>query len=597
MSNRGRTKLWFGCLGCVAFSSFLPLGGVVGCSSSESAAEESHSQVGYGGTVARGSSSHGSAIGGEASLGGAAAIGGNSGSTVPVQQGGGSYASGSESRANGGDGGRGEQGQGGGSMALRGSASGGATNGTSSISTESPQSTDVIASFRNGVYWNDTSGKRIEAHGGGFLFERGTWYWFGEDKSHNAGTFRAVNCYASTNLVDWRFLRAVVTRSTATQLGVAERIIERPKVIYNEATRQYVMWLHWDGKNYADAAAGVFTSSKVDGEYRFERSFRPNSNMSRDDTLFRDDDGRAYFISAANENKDLIIYELSDDYLTIKQQLVTLWPSNWREAPALFKHAGLYYLVTSGATGWDPNQAKYATATNLKGPWSALANLGDGTTYDTQSNYVIPIQGSKTTTFVFSADRWQDPDLVSSKYVFLPLKVHGATLRLDYYDEWQLNLTTGNWSAKDGFLPRSEWRVIHVDSQETVAEDGRASNAFDDSGLTFWHTEYEAKKPPFPHEIQIDLGATYELEGFRHLPRQDKDQNGMVARYEFYVSMEPSDFGEKVASGTFSATRDATMVRFERKVGRFVRFVALSGVASDSNLASVGELDLVGVRR
>jgi hypothetical protein len=468
--------------------------------------------------------------------------------------------------------------------------------GASNTSPESPQPSDVIVRFRNGGYWNDTSGKRIEAHGGGFLLDRGTWYWFGEDKSHNAGTFRAVNCYASTNLVDWRFLRAVVTRSTAPELDTADRIIERPKVIYNESTRQYVMWLHWEGKNYAEAAAGVFTSSTVDGEYRFQKAFRPSGNMSRDDTLFRDDDGRAYFVSAANENKDLIVYELTEDYLSIKQQLVTLWPSNWREAPALFKHEGLYYLITSGATGWDPNQAKYATATNLKGPWSALTTLGDGTTYDTQSNYVIPVRGSKTTTFVFSSDRWQDPDLVSSKYVFLPLKVNGPALRLDYYDDWQLNLTTGNWSATDGFLSRAEWKVIYVDSQETSAEDGRASNAFDDSGFTFWHTEYKDKKPPFPHEIRTDLGATYDLEGFRHLPRQDKDQNGMVAKYEFYVSTDPTDFGATVASGSFTASRDATVVRFARKTGRYVRFVALSGVTADSNLASVGELDLIGAR-
>ena len=33
--------------------------------------------------------------------------------------------------------------------------------------------------------------------------------------------------------------------------------------------------------------------------------------MSRDDTLFKDDDGKAYFISAANENADLMLYELS----------------------------------------------------------------------------------------------------------------------------------------------------------------------------------------------------------------------------------------------------------------------------------------------
>ena len=32
------------------------------------------------------------------------------------------------------------------------------------------------------------------------------------------------------------------------------------------------------------------------------------------------------------------------------------------EAPAMFKHNGVYFLVTSGTTGWKPNQGKYTPA-------------------------------------------------------------------------------------------------------------------------------------------------------------------------------------------------------------------------------------------
>ena len=35
------------------------------------------------------------------------------------------------------------------------------------------------------------------------------------------------------------------------------KIIERPKVIYNEKTKQFVMWLHIDNEDYAYARAGV----------------------------------------------------------------------------------------------------------------------------------------------------------------------------------------------------------------------------------------------------------------------------------------------------------------------------------------------------
>ena len=152
------------------------------------------------------------------------------------------------------------------------------------------------------------------------------------------------------------------------------------------------MWLHWDGNSYADAEAGVFTSATVDGNYTLRSHFRPNSNMSRDDTLFKDDDGKAYFVSAANENADLMLYELSDDYLTIKRQVMRLSTAK-REAPAMFKQGGRYYIITSAATGWDPNQAQYFSAASIEGPWTSLTNLGNSTTYDTQSAYVIPVQG------------------------------------------------------------------------------------------------------------------------------------------------------------------------------------------------------------
>ena len=183
--------------------------------------------------------------------------------------------------------------------------------------------------------------------------------------------------------------------------------------------------------------------------------------MSRDDTLFKDDDGKAYFISAANENADLMLYELADDYLSIRRTVMKLWTTK-REAPAMFKQNGRYFIITSAATGWDPNQAQYSSATNIAGPWAALANLGNGTTYDTQPTYVIPVQGSQATTYIYAGDRWQDPDLLGSKYIWLPLKVSGTTLALDYYADWQLNVTTGVWSTNDGYLPQGGWTLLSV---------------------------------------------------------------------------------------------------------------------------------------
>jgi hypothetical protein len=476
--------------------------------------------------------------------------------------------------------------------ATRGGAT--ATGGIANTAGTSGSSGDLIANFQNGVFWNDTSGKRIEAHGGGFILVNRTWYWIGEDKSANSGNFKAVNCYSSTDLEHWKFENDIITRNTATDLAASDRIIERPKVVYNDSTKQYVMWLHWEGANYADAKAGVFSSSTICGDYKYESSFRPNNNMSRDDTLFKDDDGKAYFMSAANENADMMLYELSADYLRVGRQVGTLWAGAKREAPAVFKKDSTYFFITSACTGWDPNQAAYATATSMGTNWTSLSNLGDSTTYDTQSTYVIPVVGSKTTTYIYAGDRWQDPDLVGSKYIWLPLKINGTKLTLDYYDKWQLNVTTGEWSTnvKDGYVPQTGWKLISADSQETQAEDGSAANAFDGSASTFWHTQYTGTAPTHPHEIQIDLGATVAIKGMRCLPRQDKDNHGLIADYEFYASEDKTNWGTKVASGTFDSTRNEHIVSFPTMNARYIRLVALSEIEGGA-WTSLAELDLV----
>jgi len=550
--------------------------------------QPSDSNAGRAGSSA-GAKSSGGSNGGIAGAGTSNAGSSNAGSSSAGSSSAGSAGAGNSTSSGGAShGGTGNSGTGAGGQVLGG---GGGTSGSGANG-------DVIVTIKNGDFWQDTASNRIEAHGAGLIRVADTWYWIGEDKSANSGGFKAVNCYASKDLSHWQFRRAIITKQTSTELAAADRIIERPKVIYNDATKKYVMWLHWEGESYATAEAGVFSSDTVDGNYTQIRHFRPNDRMSRDDTLFKDDDGTAYFLSASNENKDLSLYQLSDDYTDMKSQISTLWPGSYREAPAIMKAKGHYFIVNSAATNWDPNQQKFSTATSMQGPWSALANVGDATGFDTQTAFIIPVQGSKTTTYIYAGDRWQDPDLKGSKYIWLPLKLSGDTkLVMDFYDSWQLNVTTGEWSAGDGsnsgFIAHANWSLVSVDSQETAAEDGHATNAFDDSTSTFWHTQWQDAQPKPPHEIVIDLGANYSLTGMRYTPRQDDNPNGMVKDYEFYVSGDKANWGTAVKSGSFGTGKAPTTVVFPAKAGRFIRFVG-SSEANGKAYTCVAELDVAG---
>ena len=577
-------------LSLLSFGLFLA-GGCSGGGATGGAGTGGAPSGGTGGASAAGGQG---AAGGRGSGTGGAATGGAGGGATGGAAGGAS--GGGAGQSSGGTAGRAATGGvGGGAGGATGSGGAAGATGAGGGGAGGATAASAWVTFANGIFWNDTGGKRIEAHGGGFIQVGSTWYWAGEDKSMNSGNFFAVNLYASTDLVNWQFKNAIITRQTSTDLAAADRIIERPKIIYNDTTKQYVMWLHWDGANYATAQAGVFTCATIDGNYTQVGHFQPNSNMARDDSLFKDDDGKAYFMAAANNNQDMIIYQLSDDYLSIKSQVVTVFAGKQREAPAMFKQNGRYYLLTSAATGWDPNQAQVASATNIAGPWSSLTNLGDGITYDTQSAFVIPFVGSQTTTYIFAGDRWQDPDLVSSKYIWSPIQISGTSLTLADYERWQLDVTTGNWSSDQNLISQSGWSLISADSQETSAEDGKATNAFDGSTSTFWHTQYTGGATPYPHEIQIDLGATYALDGFRCVPRQDGSTHGMVANWQFYASTDKTNWGTAVATGVFGSDTDTSeeRVMFTRTTARYVRFVALSEIGGNP-WASVAELRMVG---
>ena len=76
------------------------------------------------------------------------------------------------------------------------------------------------------------------------------------------------------------------------------------------------MWAHWEmPSDYKLARCAVAVCDTIDGDYTYLGSFNPMGYMSRDCTLFVDDDKCAYFISAARDNQDLHIYCLTEDYL------------------------------------------------------------------------------------------------------------------------------------------------------------------------------------------------------------------------------------------------------------------------------------------
>jgi beta-xylosidase len=336
--------------------------------------------------------------------------------------------------------------------------------------------------FVPGEIWRDIDGQPINAHGGGMLFHNGVYYWYGELKEGRTYVTEAnkswggtrvvaggVSCYSSTNLYDWKNEGTVlpsVPEDPSHDLH-CDKVMERPKVIYNAKTKKFVLWLHVDSANYAAARSGVAVSDKPTGPFKYLGSFRPNAGvwpvnvtakdrkagqplardfkggqMARDMTLFVDDDGKAYQLYSSEENATMHVSLLTDDYLKPAGKYARIFIDRSMEAPAVFKRNGKYYLFASGCTGWEPNAARSAAADSIFGPWTELDNPCRGTdadkTYYCQSTFVLPVPGMSHT-FIAMFDRWKQWNLSGSRYVWLPIEFSAdgkPTVR--WQDRWSL---------------------------------------------------------------------------------------------------------------------------------------------------------------
>lgn len=297
--------------------------------------------------------------------------------------------------------------------------------------------------MKNGQFIYDTNGDILHAHGGYIIFHEGYYYWYGENRTDN----NYVSCYRSSDLKNWEFRRHVLTTNNPKEYyrvrtglylmtdpkhdgGRPPRKvnIERPKVLYCEKTGKFVMWAHYEnGRDYNDAACCVATCDTPDGEFIYHGHFNPYGYMSRDCTLYKDEDGTAYFISAARDNADLHVYRLTDDYLNVDKLVNILFQGEYREAPAVFKKNGKYYMLSSFCTGWAPNQGCWSVADSMDGKWSLLENFGDKKTFYSQPAFVLPIEKNGETEFIYFGDRWGDPftqpfDYSKTTYVILKIQ-------------------------------------------------------------------------------------------------------------------------------------------------------------------------------
>lgn len=320
----------------------------------------------------------------------------------------------------------------------------------------SPAPSAPATGFRPGEVWLDTAGQPINAHGGGMLFHDGTYYWYGENKEGRTWLpestkawdgyrvdVTGIRCYSSRDLLNWKdegMVLKAVPDDPKHDLHPS-KVCERPKVVFNSRTKKFVMWMHIDSEDYQAARAGVAVADQPTGPFTYIGSVRPEGQDSRDQTLFVDDDGKAYRIYSSENNDTTYISLLTDDYLKHSGKFARVFEKRRMEAQTLFKHAGRYWFIASDCTGWDPNAARSAVADSIWGPWTELGNPCRGQnaarTFGGQSAYVFPVAGREHS-FIFMADRWNKTNLVDSRYLWLPLQFPDNQPVVEWRSIWDL---------------------------------------------------------------------------------------------------------------------------------------------------------------
>ncbi|KAI0472716.1 galactan 1,3-beta-galactosidase [Xylariaceae sp. FL0804] len=346
----------------------------------------------------------------------------------------------------------------------------------------------------SGATWTATNQDvHMQAHGAGVIQVDSTYYLIGEDHS-NGSAFQNVNCYSSDDLVRWTYVGALLSQTEEDGDLGPDRVLERPKVIYNEDSGQYVMWMHIDDSSYSEAKVGVAVGTEVCGTYEYQGSWQPLGFQSRDMGLFKDSDGSAYLLTEDREN-GLRIDALTSDYLNVSE--ATYLYSEDYEAPAMIRLGDTYYMFASQESGWDPNDNMYSTATSLSGPWSDWSDFAESgsDTYSSQTNYVLPFGDS----VIYLGDRWVSTNLMASTYVWLPLDIDGTNVSMSNYVNWVPDVSAGTWAAGPSETwPEAENATLSGGAQvvscsgcsggEAVGDIGGASNGT----LTFSGVESDA---------------------------------------------------------------------------------------------------------
>ena len=322
----------------------------------------------------------------------------------------------------------------------------------------------AAATVQNDVFWKDTAGNPIYSQGGGVLKVGGTYYWYGAKYNgavsyynNPAGgkngdtSFSAITIYSSTDLAHWKFEGNALTAADVGGGGWVGRV----GVAHNPTTGKYVLI------SQLDSGLVFATSGTPNGHFAVAGTQSSIGNvstgMSGDQSVFTDDDGRAYLVFSNKSGRShLYVAPLrTSDFLHV-ETATNIYNSSagGREGNIMFKHAGTYYFCSSDLHGWNASHTYCIASSKIDGGYGAEFVL-QGTDADfshvTQTGLAFTVTGSAGSFVVFGGDRWSDFAGNGIGYnQWLPITFNGKTPVFHSLSQWNVDAAAGTWSVGSG---------------------------------------------------------------------------------------------------------------------------------------------------
>lgn len=286
--------------------------------------------------------------------------------------------------------------------------------------------------------------------------------------------------------------------------------IESIHIEYLSHVNKVVVWAHWEKPSgYSDGKALVITGTPG-GQFTVHHVYNPLDIEVRDMAIFFDDDTdrTGYLIAAANKpgqgaNATLYIFRMNKDYSGVTEIVTTLFEDQYREFPNMIKKNGYYFLFTSQAAGWYPSSGAYAVASDIGGKWSGLRDIGNTSTFSSQSGWIVGLQDQN---YLMHAYRWLRAS-DSSGTTLCPLYFDNSFAFYDYYPSFRYSTKTGE------LYPVQQGELLSQDRpafSSLSAAGGKAPNkAFDGDYRTAFQAADSSKKWPFT--VTVDLERVCDL--------------------------------------------------------------------------------------